>query len=78
MPPVPHDPWQGVLEAQAFGFTAPQIDRPAGPVQLPGFDTIEPHNEDCLCLNIWTPGLDNALRPVMVWIHGGGFTMGSG
>jgi len=38
----------------------------------------QPQSEDCLFLNIWTPGLDNAKRPVMVWIHGGAFIMGSG
>jgi para-nitrobenzyl esterase len=38
----------------------------------------EPQDEDCLYLNVWTSGLDNARRPVMVWIHGGGFTTGSG
>jgi para-nitrobenzyl esterase len=35
-------------------------------------------NEDCLHLNVWTPGLDSARRPVMVWIHGGAFVTGSG
>jgi para-nitrobenzyl esterase len=38
----------------------------------------EPQDEDCLYLNIWTPGLDDARRPVMVWIHGGAFVNGSG
>ncbi|MYJ01857.1 MAG: carboxylesterase family protein, partial [Chloroflexi bacterium] len=37
-----------------------------------------PVDEDCLTLNIWTPGLDDAKRPVMFWIHGGGFAGGSG
>jgi para-nitrobenzyl esterase len=36
-----------------------------------------PESEDCLTLNLWTPGLDNAKRPVMVWFHGGGFSYGS-
>jgi para-nitrobenzyl esterase len=35
-------------------------------------------SEDCLTLNVWTPGLDGAKRPVMVWVHGGSFTGGSG
>lgn len=38
----------------------------------------EPQSEDCLYLNVYTPGLDGRKRPVMVWIHGGAFTMGSG
>jgi para-nitrobenzyl esterase len=38
----------------------------------------QPQSEDCLYLNIWTPGLDDAKRPVMVWIHGGYFTNGAG
>src|SRR5260370_40095761 len=35
-------------------------------------------SEDCLTLNVWTPALDGKRRPVMVWIHGGAFTIGSG
>jgi len=38
----------------------------------------EEQSEDCLNLNIWTPGLDNVRRPVMVWIHGGSFISGTG
>jgi para-nitrobenzyl esterase len=38
----------------------------------------EPENEDCLLLNIWTPAADDQKRPVMVWIHGGAFIMGTG
>jgi para-nitrobenzyl esterase len=42
------------------------------------FSVESPQNENCLSLNIWTPGLDGKGRPVMVWIHGGAFNMGSG
>ena len=45
---------------------------------LPVSDPPQPQSEDCLYLNVWTPGLDDAARPVMVWIHGGAFTIGSG
>ena len=37
-----------------------------------------PQSEDCLTVNVFTPGLDNRARPVMVWMHGGGFSAGSG
>jgi para-nitrobenzyl esterase len=40
--------------------------------------TPEVHDEDCLNLNVWTPGLDSGGRPVMVWVHGGSFMTGSG
>jgi para-nitrobenzyl esterase len=75
LPPQPVEAWQGVLQAGQFGTTAPQnpmLDGP-GPKGEP-----EPQSEDCLFLNIWSPGLDNKRRPVMVWIHGGAFSIGSG
>ena len=41
--------------------------------------TPPPESEDCLFLNVWTPGVnDNGKRPVMFWLHGGGFSTGSG
>ena len=74
MPPQPVKPWSGVHSAKEFGPIAPQNAMPGGMLmQVP-----QPQSEDCLVLNIWTPGLDNAKRPVMVWIHGGAFIMGSG
>ncbi len=74
MPPRPVKPWQDVRPATQYGTIAPQTVMPVGPIpQVP-----QPQSEDCLFLNVWTPGLDNGKRPVMVWIHGGAFTIGSG
>ncbi|MHB8263410.1 MAG: carboxylesterase/lipase family protein [Acidimicrobiales bacterium] len=73
-PPMTLDPWPGVLDAADFGHIAPQPD-PIPAMSIAG-DPVD-WNEDCLSLNIWTPGVDGAKRPVMVWIHGGGFATGS-
>ncbi len=66
-------PWTGVRNATDFGLTSAQ----AGSM---GFfsSTPEPSGEDCLYLNIWSPGADNKRRPVLFWIHGGAFVLGSG
>jgi para-nitrobenzyl esterase len=68
-------PWAGVLDATRFGPVAPQRRSPTD--MLLGIDK-QHTDEDCLFLNVFTPGADDARRPVMVWIHGGGFTNGSG
>ena len=68
--------WSGVRQATSFGNASPQNALPLD--LLAAFKIEEPRSEDCLYLNVWTPGLDGARRPVMVWIHGGAFTIGSG
>src|SRR5271157_2790480 len=75
MPPEPVTPWDGVRPALDFGPVAPQVRVGGG---IAGLSAMEPQNEDCLYLNIWTPGLDDHRRPVLVWIHGGVFNLGSG
>jgi para-nitrobenzyl esterase len=68
--PVPVESWSGIQEAIRFGQNAPQYDGGQGIVK----DT----SEDCLFLNVYTPKADDGKRPVMVWIHGGGFVFGTG
>ncbi len=81
MAPAPAAPWSGTLEAVSFGAIAPQSapGRPRGGVATPTEDTTGREGEDCLVLNVYTPGVNaEARRPVMVWLHGGGFVTGSG
>ncbi len=73
--PEPATPWGGVREALLPGPSAPQMG-PTGP--LARLMPTGRRSEDCLSLNVWTPAPDGARRPVMVWIHGGAFVMGSG
>ena len=77
MPPRPPQPWTGVRDCNAIGLRAPQLDNPRVPEWFV-FDRSEPQGEDCLVLNVFTPSLaDGRKRPVMVWLHGGGFVGGS-
>jgi len=69
-PPVPVGPWTGVYDATTFGAAAPQPK----PVEGPSLEI----SEDCLFLNVYTRGLDAGNRPVLLWIHGGGYVSGSG
>lgn len=81
-PPRKATPWAAVRDALAYHGKAPQspaqvkrrseMDGILGPL-----DTTQ-ETEDCLTLNVWTPGLGAGKRPVMVWLHGGAFAYGSG
>lgn len=72
------EPWTGVFNAFENGHTAAQI-MPAASAIGAGLRSNAAHGEDCLVLNVFTPGLnDGHKRPVMVWIHGGGYTYSSG
>ena len=66
-PALQEAPWRGVRDALAYAASAPQNGEEG------------PGSEDCLFLNVWTPGLrDGARRPILFYIHGGGYNNGSG
>ena len=76
--PEPAPAWSGEREAFAFGPAQPQHDSPHQ--ALLGLSAQQPQAEDCLSLNVWTPrcsAADAGGRPVLVWIHGGGFISGT-
>jgi hypothetical protein len=74
-PPGSPESWSGVRDAARFGPSAAQNGALVGPLMSLG---ITRTGEDCLYLNVWTPGADRGRRPVLVWIHGGAFILGSG
>jgi para-nitrobenzyl esterase len=68
LPPQPPAPWRDTVAATSYGAASPQRGKNEGP-----------QSEDCLFLNVWTPGLrDGGKRPVMVYLHGGAHASGSG
>jgi para-nitrobenzyl esterase len=89
MPPNRPEPATAVLDCSEYG--APAMQMASGTTASPVTDfgmqmsqvfttpsELKIQNEDCLFLNVWTPATDNGKRPVMFWIHGGGFAYGSG
>ncbi len=86
-PAVAEPAWEGVKDAKAYGYVCPLLpDDPheeGDPMAAP-FNSFEmphvywPMSEDCLYLNVWTKHIErDAKRPVMVWLHGGGYSAGS-
>jgi len=82
MPPVAANKWEGVRSSRSYGPTCPQAKRAGwfNDEQAFAFDWDDGYSdEDCMRINIWTPGInDYKKRPVMVWLHGGGYSAGSG
>lgn len=74
-PPEPIAPWSGQRACDRNGPIAPQL--PSRLAQVMG-DFARPQDEDCVSLTVWTPAVDEAKRPVVVWIHGGAFMSGAG
>jgi para-nitrobenzyl esterase len=82
-PPQSPPAWSGVRDTVAYRGRAWQL--PGRPARRAVLETLlgppdtTPETEDCLTLNLWTPGVgDSGKRPVMVWLHGGAFAYGSG
>lgn len=76
--PTPVQPWEGVKDALSYGYVAPLLSKPVpmGEVLIP--HRYWPEDEHCQYLNIWTQTLERkAKKPVLVWLHGGGFAAGS-
>lgn len=76
--PEPMEPWDDVMDTTSFGYVCPLLDSES----KPNGELLVPHrywimNEDCQNLNVWTPACDGEKRPVLVWLHGGGYESGS-
>lgn len=81
-PPQPVNAWAGVLDATEPAAACPQPVLPRLFDKLDSADPaakfVERYDEDCLTVNVFTPAMDSVPRPVMVWLHGGWFSVGSG
>jgi len=87
-PPRPVAPWTAPAPAETFGHTAMQMPSPSATnptselgkalqAVFPSRDDLANQSEDCLVLNVWSKTPGKGKRPVMVWLHGGGFAYGS-
>lgn len=83
-PPRPVDSWSGIKTAMTYGRVAPQLIDEKNDIFPPHWYSPHweprnyPQSDNCQNLNIWTPNIhDGKKRPVMVWLHGGGYFMGS-
>ena len=81
MPPLKPAPWKGARSSLTYGYVSHQEPRTIWDKDEVAFvyqwdDGFQ--HDDCLRVNVWTSGLDGRKRPVMVWLHGGGFSTGSG
>jgi len=77
MPPQKPAPWSGVKDLFEITFGAPLAPGAEEPSPVvTALNRKGAESEDCLSVNVFTPGLDKRARPVMVWMHGGGFTAG--
>lgn len=75
--PEPVTPWSGIRNATTYGYICPQTSDTLGD-ELMTAHRLWYQDENCQNLNIWTPSLDrNANKPVLVWLHGGGYVVGS-
>ena len=76
--PEPVEPWEGVMEATNYGLNCPVLNEPAPSSEIMTPHRFWPASEHCQFLNIWTPTMDpEAKKPVMFWMHGGGYFAGS-
>src|SRR5262245_39238008 len=76
LPALPAPPWTGVRDTFTLGPRSPQA-RATYVAEWQPLTGQEPPGEECLHLNVWTPSTATGTRPVMVWLHGGGYTGGS-
>jgi para-nitrobenzyl esterase len=73
--PAPVEPWDGVLDATKY---SPVSIQPPSALEEMFAEPLPQSESECLTLNIWTQNMKDEKRPVMFWIHGGGFVTGNG